>query len=205
MQLETYATFVLAAAVLIVIPGPSCLLVVSRAIDRGRRGAAFVIAGEAAAHVLFVAGATAGLSTVLATAAGLAPYIRWAGAAYLVYLGIRQWRAATALEIDSTTVTSGRSLFFQGFAVTATNPKALIFFAAFFTPFVDPAGAVGPQFAILGVTFIIIFLIISALYALAAERSRRLLLEPRRARIRNRVTGALFVAAGIGLACTRNK
>ena len=132
--------------------------------------------------------------------------LRWAGVAYLVYLGIQQWRARPQPDA-APEVRSGRSLLIQGVVVTTANPKSMIFLAAFFPQFVDPLAAPGPQFVLLGVTFLAITFGFTALWAVAAGRAGTAFRTRKGAhrgiRLRNRITGSLMIGAGLGLALAR--
>ncbi len=206
MTPEVYIAFVVAAAILIVAPGPSVMLIVSHAMGPGLKRSLFTIAGEATSHALFISIATLGLAPVLMASAKIFGWLKWIGAAYLIWMGIRQWRAnARSATCNSQTQGSKWSCFFQGFTVNTTNPKALVFYAAFFPPFLSSKMAVIPQLIILGLTFLAIFVIISFFYALLADRTRALYKNPKHIRLQNRITGGLLVSAGVALAAIKNK
>jgi threonine/homoserine/homoserine lactone efflux protein len=133
-------------------------------------------------------------------------WLRWAGVAYLLWLGIQQWRAAPlALEdLDGRAVGAG-TLFWQGMLVSATNPKTLFFYAAFFPQFIDPASPPRPQLALLCATFLVIATVLDGAYAILAGRLRPWLRSRDRARLRNRLTGSCLVAAALGLALARRQ
>ena len=124
--------------------------------------------------------------------------------AYLIFLGVREWRARPDTRAGAAgDAASARACFWQGFMVSATNPKTLLFYAAFFPQFVDPALPPGFQMVVLSVTFVAIALVFDGSYALLAGRARRWFANERRARVRNRVTGTLLIGAGLGLAIVR--
>jgi threonine/homoserine/homoserine lactone efflux protein len=207
MALETYLAFLLAAALLIVIPGPSVMVVIAHAMAWGERRSLFTILGIALSHSLFFAVTAAGVAAILGLMASLFTWVKLAGAAYLIWMGLRQWRAP-ARTPDMERAHGGKtgwSMFLQGFAVNTTNPKALLFYAAFFPPFLNPAAAVAPQLLILGATFVALLILISLGYAIAAARVRRLFSTPRQVKVQNRISGTLMIGAGVGLAAAGNR
>lgn len=208
MTLDVYLAFVVAATVLIVIPGPSLMVVVSHAMGVGLRPSWFTIFGVAASHTVFFLITALGLSAFLLSFAHIFIWIKWIGVAYLIWMGIKQWRAKPKpLEAKADeTSKPWWSLFFQGFAITMTNPKALVFYAMFFPPFLNPANPVVPQLLIMGVTFLLILLLTCFLYALVAAQTRSWFSKPNHIRWQNRITGSLLIGAGVLLAtATRSK
>ncbi len=128
----------------------------------------------------------------------------WAGVAYLVYLGVTELRARPdPATSNGGNAKTGRACFWRGFIVSATNPKTLLFYAAFFPQFIDPGLPPVPQMITLSVTFVVIALIFDGSYALLASRARVWLADARRARIRGRITGSILIGAGLGLALAR--
>ncbi len=133
MSLELYLAFVLATAVLIVVPGPANALIVANSIAHGGRRTLVTVAGVSAASVVHLGLVALGMTSLMALLSEGFEWLRWAGVAYLVALGIRQWRARpVALDDRAMGAVSGRRLFWTGFVVDATNPKTLFFYAAFF-------------------------------------------------------------------------
>jgi threonine/homoserine/homoserine lactone efflux protein len=144
------------------------------------------------------------MASAMALLAEWFEWLRWAGVAYLVYLGLRQWRAApVALGDVAAPRVSRARLYWTGVIVNATNPKTLFFYAAFFPQFLDPAAAHGPQIALLCVTFLVVQTLLDGSYALLGGRLRPWLVSRARARLRNRITGSLLMGAGLGLALAR--
>ena len=207
MLLETYVAFVLASALLIVAPGPSVMVVVAHAMRWGERRSLYTILGIATSHALFFAITAAGVAALLDGAAYVFTWVKLAGAAYLIWLGWQQWRADPEVSFVAAEDVSRAplSLFLQGFTVNTTNPKALIFYAAFFPPFVNPSASVSFQLMIMGTTFVALLIVISFIYALVAVRARRLLTRPDQIRTRNRITGTLLIGAGVGLAAVHRE
>lgn len=207
MTCEAFFAFFAAAIVLIVIPGPTNMVVVSSALQHGFKRSIWTIVGAAVSHAFFFSIAFAGLATVLLTSAALFEWIRWVGVGYLIWLGIQHWTS----RIDpvpgdiSDPVVSAGSLFLRGFAVNTTNPKALVFYAAFFPPFVDPHAPVIPQLTLMGVVFVGIFVVVAAVHSFAAARARGLMRNPRYTRLVNWVSGSFLIGAGVLLASVRSK
>ncbi len=204
MPLELYLAFVAAAVVLILIPGPAVALIVATALAHGTRGALMSVAGVSTAVVGQLILVGFGMASAMTLLAEWFEWLRWAGVAYLVYLGVRQWRAApVALGDISAPRVSRARLYWTGVVVNATNPKTLFFYAAFFPQFIDPSRPHGLQIAIICVTFLVVQTLLDGSYALLGGRLRPWLASRARARIRNRVTGGLLVGAGLGLALVR--
>jgi threonine/homoserine/homoserine lactone efflux protein len=204
MPLELYLAFIASTAVLILIPGPAVALIVANALAHGTRGALISVAGVSSAVVgqLIVVGF--GMASAMALLAEWFEWLRWAGVAYLVYLGVRQWRAAPiALGDVAAPKVSRARLYWTGVIVNATNPKTLFFYAAFFPQFINPLLPHGPQIAALCVTFLVVQTLLDGSYALLGGRLRPWLVSRARARLRNRVTGGLLIGAGLGLALAR--
>ena len=145
MNLELFLAFVLATIVMIIIPGPSVLLTVAHAMAFGTRRALVTLAGIVSGISVQLAATLIGMTSFMLFLAEWFELLRWAGVAYLVYLGLQQWLSKPeAAGPAASAGRSGRSLFAQGFLVTVTNPKSMVFLAAFFPQFVDPAAPPGP-------------------------------------------------------------
>jgi threonine/homoserine/homoserine lactone efflux protein len=204
MNLDLYLAFLLATTVLILIPGPNVTLLVANSLAHGPRRALITLAGTSSAIALQLLVVALGMSSLIQVLAQWFEWLRWAGVAYLIYLGIQQWRAAPLAlhDLESVTARSGR-LFWQGVLVSATNPKTLLFYAAFFPQFIDPASPPGPQLALLCITFLMIATMLDGTYAILAGQLRPWLGTRRHARLRNRLTGSFLIAAALGLALAR--
>ena len=203
MSWELYTAFTLATVLLILIPGPNVLLIVATSLSDGTRPALVTVAGTQTAQFLQLCVTAAGMTSLLLLLSDWFEVLRWLGVAYLVYLGIQQWRAGL---IDPKAVddqTSGRRHFWRGFLVAVTNPKTLFFYAAFFPQFVDPTAPLTAQLVLLCTTYLVIATLLDGGYALLAGRLRGRLMSRRGQRIRNRVTGSLLIGAGLGLALAR--
>lgn len=197
------ATFVVAGLLLNVTPGPDVLYIVGRSLAQGRAAGVVSALGIATGSLVHVAGATLGLSAVLATTPMAFDVVRYAGAAYLVWLGVRALRSrAATLTIDQTGTFSRAAIFRQGAITNILNPKVALFFLAFLPQFTDPArGSVALQAAVLGLIFIANGLLVCVAYALGASALGAWL----RTRYdvhtwMNRAMGALFVGLGVRLA-----
>lgn len=203
MDLSIYLAFVAATAIMIFLPGPSVMLTVAHGMSFGSRSALVTVVGVTAGGAVQLAIVTVGLVSVLQVVADAFEWIRWAGVAYLIYLGIRQWRGAPSLDIGEAPRTSRRSLFVQGLVVTIPNPKSLVFFAAFLPQFLDPGRPLQTQLAIIVPTFLIITFVVTGVWAVAAGHARRYMQSGRAQRLVARISGGLLVTAGIGLALAR--
>jgi homoserine/homoserine lactone efflux protein len=203
MELHVYLAFVLATTIMIALPGPSVLLTVAHSISFGWRHALFTVAGATMGIAVQLSVAAIGLTSLLNAVAEAFEWLRWAGAAYLVYLGIKQWRSAgEPLEIDTSAVTK-TNLFVQGVVVTIPNPKSLIFIAAFLPQFLDAARPLGLQFAFIGPTFLVITFTVTLVWALIAGKVSGFLQGQRAFKSVLRTAGGLMIIAGAGLALAR--
>lgn len=194
MTFTTWLAFAAASTAMLLIPGPTVLLVVSYGLTQGRRVAVAVAAGVAAGDFLAMTLSLAGLGALVATSATLFTALKWLGAAYLLYLAVRLWRAAPVLAADGAPppAGSGRRIFLHAFAVTALNPKSIAFFVAFVPLFIDPAAPLLPQLVVLEATFVGLAVANAFAYALAADRLGRTIRRPAVLRLLNRVgAGAL--------------
>lgn len=164
----TFVLFVAAALVLLVVPGPSVLYIVARSIEGGRTAGLVSVLGVQTGAMVHIAFAAVGLSAILASSAIAFSVVKWLGAAYLVWLGLRRIFGRDEEEGDVTVEPARLSrVFSQGVIVNTLNPKTALFFLAFLPQFVDPArGAAWTQILLLGATFVILALCSDGLYAL---------------------------------------
>lgn len=201
----TLLGFCLATLAILVVPGPSVMYVVARSIAQGRRAGLYSMLGLEAGALLHVAATALGLAALLASSEIAFAVLRYAGAAYLVYLGIRQWRArpAPAGEEPGTSPSVSRlRLLRDGVLVDLLNPKTALFFVAFLPQFVEPArGAVTMQVIVLGLCFVVLAAICDSIYALLAARLTTRIRGSRRAqRHVNRASGGVYVClAGVAV------
>jgi homoserine/homoserine lactone efflux protein len=199
MSLETYIAFAVAAMIVLVIPGPTIILVISQAVAHGRRAVLPLAAGVTLGDFTAMTFSLLGLGAVLAASAALFSVLKWIGAGYLVYLGIKLWVAGSEMTETGSAVTgaTNNSLFKSAFIVTALNPKSIAFFVAFLPQFVNPRGKTMNQLVILGSTFLVLAFLNSALYAFFAGRLRDVIQDSRVSRWFNRCGGTALIGAGI--------
>jgi threonine/homoserine/homoserine lactone efflux protein len=198
MSLGHWLAFVAASAILLAIPGPTVLLVISYALGHGRKPAAAIVAGVALGDLTAMTASMLGVGAVLAASAAIFTALRWIGGAYLVYLGIKLWRAPVqANEVDSAPQIDPLRMFFHSYAVTALNPKSIIFFVAFVPQFLDATRSFLPQVVTMVATFVILATLNATLFALLAAAARQKLREPRVLRAVNRTGGSLLIGAGV--------
>jgi threonine/homoserine/homoserine lactone efflux protein len=199
MPLELWLAYVVTSAIVLAIPGPTVLLVLSYSIAHGRRATLPVVAGLGLGDAVAITLSLIGLGTLLATSALWFTIIKWVGGLYLIYLGfsmIRGARTESQPEVE-TTEKSSYSLFTTAFVVTALNPKSIIFFIALLPQFISPAHPAMPQLWILGITFVTMAMTGGTIYALFANSMRQFLLSPKTQKIYGYTGGALLSGAGI--------
>jgi len=204
MTLAHWLAFAAASGFLLAIPGPTVLLVISYALGHGRRPAAAIVAGVALGDATAMTASMVGLGALLATSASLFMVLRWIGGAYLIYLGMKLWRApvGTPATGDPPPVRPLR-MFWHAYAVTALNPKSIIFFVAFVPQFLVASRPFWPQVVVLESTFVTLAMLNSALYSLLAAAARQKLRAPRVQRAVNRSGGSILVGAGLFAAVWR--
>jgi threonine/homoserine/homoserine lactone efflux protein len=199
MTLAQWLPFALASAILVAIPGPTVLLVVSYALGHGRKYALATTAGVALGDLTSMTASMLGLGVLLAASAEWFMVLKWIGAAYLIYLGIKLWRAPVmdpdAVRAPAELRTS--RIVAHAYAVTTLNPKSIIFFVAFVPQFIDPHVASVSQIAVLEATFISLAALNAFLYAMLASVARRAIRRKEVQRAVNRTGGALLVGAGV--------
>lgn len=203
MELHVYLAFVVATTIMIALPGPSVLLTVAHSISFGWKHALATVAGATLGIAVQLSVAALGLSSLLHIVAEAFEWLRWAGAVYLIFLGIKQWRgAAEPLNIDTSSVTKS-NLLIQGLVITIPNPKSLIFIAAFLPQFIDAARPIGIQFGLIVPTFLVITFAVTSIWAIVAGNVRAVLLGQWAFKSILRTAGGLMIIAGIGLAMAR--
>lgn len=204
IEIELYFAFVLATVVLILIPGPIVTLTIANSLAYGTRHGLRTVLGTSVATGCMLLVGGFGMASVFALLAEGFEYLRWAGAAYLIWLGIQSWRAKVVKLGDAEAALGPKkSLFWQGFIVSITNPKTLFFYAAFFPQFIDPTAATGPQLALLSVTFLVIATSLDCGYAFLSGKLRPMLSSERQGRMRNRISGVFLIGTGMALALAR--
>jgi threonine/homoserine/homoserine lactone efflux protein len=205
MSIETWLAFVAASAVLLIIPGPTILLVISYALGRGLRAALPVAVGVALGDFTAMTLSLLGLGALLATSALLFTIFKWAGAAYLVWLGLALWRAGARLEVQGRKDEAPAfGMLGHAWLVTALNPKSITFFIAFLPQFIDPTVGFWNQMPIFEATFLGLAFANAIGYGLIASRARGLVQNRRAIGIFNRVGGSLLIGAGLAAASVRS-
>lgn len=206
MPFDTWLTYFAAAWLISLSPGAGAISCMAAGMRYGYARAAWNILGLQVGIVFVLAIVAAGLGAIIAASTTLFTAIKWLGAAYLVWLGIQQWRApATPLSDAAARSEAGtpRQLLLRGFLVNATNPKGIMFMLAVLPQFIDPALPQLPQYLACGATLFFTDLVVMSGYTGLAARVLRLLREPHHVRWVNRFFGGLFVAAGAVLATFR--
>jgi homoserine/homoserine lactone efflux protein len=204
IDMDLYITFVLATALLILMPGPIVTITVANSLAYGTRHGLRTVIGTSSATALLLIVGGFGMASAFLLLAEWFEWLRWFGAAYLVFLGIQQWRAKpVVLGDDDAKAWSKKGIFWQGFVISITNPKTILFYAAFFPQFMDPSQPPGQQLAILSITFLIIATSLDSCYAVLCGRLRPYLADAKRGRLRNRITGGLMIGTGLALAFAR--
>ncbi len=220
MSLNLWLLYVSLAAAVIASPGPSALLCVSHAVSHGARKTIATIVGGITASMTLMALSALGLGAVIAASDTWFQAIKWAGAAYLVYLGISAWRTRPAasqtdgaeqVDVDlpavaaaAKTAGSAWKLYRKGFMVGIGNPKDLLFFSALFPQFLDPSAPFAMQMTILGATWMVLDGSIMFAYALCGAKMMARLASGSAGQWFHRVTGGAFIAAG-GLLATAQR
>ncbi|MFI6458221.1 LysE family translocator [Streptosporangium amethystogenes] len=166
---STLLIFSVASLALVLVPGPNHIYIITRAVSQGRAAGVASAFGVEVGTLVHIAAAAAGLSYVIAQSATLFNVVKWAGVAYLVYLGVRALRSRQELTARETAPQPLRAIFLEGMVVNLLNPKVILFFLAFLPQFVEPeAGAVPLQIAILGTTLLVLGLLSDLIYAMTA-------------------------------------
>jgi threonine/homoserine/homoserine lactone efflux protein len=204
------AAFAIAALILIAIPGPSVLFVISRGVVHGRRAALATVLGNCAGVYVQVAAVAFGIGVVVERSAAVYTAVKLVGAGYLVWLGVKTFRRRRSLALAlgaPVSPKSDRRILREGFLVGVTNPKAAVFFAAILPQFTQRSlGHVPLQMLALGIVFVAIALVCDGLWALVAGTARdRLAASPRRLEALGGAGGVVLAGLGVGLAVTGRK
>jgi len=202
MTLTAWLAFATASTVLLMIPGPTVLLVVSYALTQGRRVALATAVGVALGDFTAMTLSLAGLGAILLASATLFTLLKWIGAAYLVYLGIRLWRAEPVLPQVEVTPRLGevRRVLVHAFVVTALNPKSIAFFVAFVPQFIDRQAALLPQLFLMETTFVFLATLNALLFAFAADTLRSRIRRAGVLKWLNRAGASCLVGMGVATA-----
>jgi threonine/homoserine/homoserine lactone efflux protein len=205
MSPESYLAFATATMILLVIPGPTILLVVSYALGQGWRAAVPLAIGVALGDFTAMTLSLFGVGALLQASATLFTVLKWIGAAYLVYLGFKLFRAGGTMNVSPVTdAKSSWKMLAHAWLVTALNPKSITFFVAFVPQFVDQTTAFAPQAMIMVATFVVLAFANAFGYAFIASRARKTFANPRAIRLFNRTGGTLLMGAGIATVAVHN-
>jgi threonine/homoserine/homoserine lactone efflux protein len=200
MNWHLFSGFLLITTVLILVPGPIVTLVISTGATRGVRAALVTVAGTSSGNAALLAAIALGLSWVLAHAVYLFELLRWAGALYLVWFGVRAWRGAGRTQ---PMLAGNQVHFWRGFLVAVSNPKTLAFFTAFLPQFIDRTLPSGRQLAVMCVVSVLLAALSDSCWGIAAGLGRAWFAGPRRAKLLARTSGLVLIGGGIWLSLAR--
>jgi threonine/homoserine/homoserine lactone efflux protein len=204
MSLETWLAFAAASTILVLIPGPTVLLVVSYALGQGFRTALPMAVGVALGDFTAMTLSMLGVGALLAASATIFTLLKWLGAAYLVWLGLKLWRAGGTLDAAPRTDTaSAAKMLGHAWLVTALNPKGITFFIAFLPQFLDPQASLLTQMMVFEATFLALAFANVLGYAMLASRARGLVKSRRAMGLVNKVGGTCLIGAGIAAVSVR--
>ncbi|OON38569.1 homoserine/homoserine lactone efflux protein [Izhakiella australiensis] len=204
MTLQWWLAYLLTTTILSLSPGSGAITTMSTGISHGYRGAWIAIAGLQTGLMLLIALVGIGLGAIFSQSLLAFEVLKWAGAAYLFWLGIKQWRTAGAIDLTAVSRSlPRRKLFKRAFLVNVTNPKSIVFLAALFPQFIQPDRPQSLQYLVLGITTIGIDIVVMIGYAILASRIARWIKGPHQMRLLNRIFGSLFMAVGLLLASAR--
>jgi len=203
ISIELWLAFAAAAAIMIMIPGPTTLMVLGHTVSNGWRIGLTSLIGVVAADICAITLSVLGFSALLAASAMAFTVMKWIGAAYLVWIGIQLWRAPPMnIKLGDLTPTAEkrttpRDAIAQTFIVTLLNPKGILFFAAFLPQFIDQAMPLWPQVIVLMLTFCTLATLIQGFYITLMGRARSRIASPRALRLMNRTGGVMLIGAGL--------
>ncbi|MGC6388885.1 homoserine/homoserine lactone efflux protein [Ewingella sp. S1.OA.A_B6] len=204
MTLHWWLTYLLTTIILSLSPGAGAINTMSTGISHGYRGAVFSIAGQQiglACHIVVVG---IGLGTLVSQSVLAFEALKWLGAAYLIWLGIGQWRAAGAVDLNAMAkILSPNRLFKRAVVVNLTNPKSIVFLAALFPQFILPEAPQTGQYVVLGLTTIVVDIIVMGGYAMLATHISGWIKSAKQMKLLNRIFGSLFILVAVLLASAR--
>jgi threonine/homoserine/homoserine lactone efflux protein len=201
MNWELFAAFLLITTILVITPGPIVTLVVATGASRGIRAALMTVAGTTAGNAVLLACIALGLNWILKSSAEIFDYVRWIGAAYLVWLGIQAWSHAGAAA--ALAPPAGHVYAWRGFVVAITNPKTIAFFTAFLPQFVDPQLPAEYQLVVMCAVSVLLAGLLDAVWGIAGGLGRTWFLKPARSVLLNRISGVVLIGGGIWLSLAR--
>jgi threonine/homoserine/homoserine lactone efflux protein len=203
MTIETWLTFVAASTVLLVIPGPTILLVVSYALGQGWRAALPMAIGVALGDFTAMSLSMLGIGALLAASSELFMVLRLLGAAYLIWLGVKLWRSGGTLDAQpQTDKASSVKMMGHAWLVTTLNPKSITFFVAFLPQFINPMSGFWQQMLVFELTFLVLAFANAFGYGLIASRARSAVANPKAIRVFHKIGGSLLIGAGAAAAAS---
>ena len=209
LPLDILLAYTAACIAVVIVPGPSVTVIIANSLRHGTRAGLWTDGGTQVGLATMLIVLAAGLSTIVNHMGWIFDWLRLAGAAYLIWLGIKLWRGGGGGAATSSTLTvepggngRGSRFFWQGFLVLWSNPKALLFFGAFIPQFIDPEGSALAQTLLLGLIFIIVAAVLDSSYALAAGRAGRWF-TGKRLRLLERISGTFLIGGGLWLALSK--
>ncbi|MEX3007101.1 LysE family translocator [Hoeflea sp. TYP-13] len=196
---ETLLTFIVASFVLLIIPGPTIIMVVAQALAHGKRVALASVVGVGLGDLAAASLSIIGVGTILAASATVFAAVKWAGAAYLIYIGVKMWMTPVTIpDIESLPAKgSRRSVFRDSFLVTLLNPKGIIFFMAFVPQFISSKAPFAPQAAVFVLIFVVLGIVNAWAYAMLASSARNVIRRPSVLRTATRTGACFLIGAGV--------
>ncbi|AXK80064.1 LysE family translocator [Pseudolabrys taiwanensis] len=202
MNTQLFSAFLLITLILVLTPGPIVTLVISTGATRGTRAALMTVAGSTVGNAVLISAIAFGLNIVIEYTAAIFEVLRWAGAAYLIYLGIQAWRHA-GRDVALTTAPSHGVYFRRGFFVAISNPKTIAFFTAFLPQFIDATLPAGHQLVVMCVVSVLMAGVTDSGWALMAAAGRNFFLRKANAKLLGRLSGLALIGGGVWLSLAR--
>ncbi len=204
MSLNLYLAFLATCIVLIIVPGPTVTVIVANSLRYGARAGLLNVAGTQLGLAVMIGIVILGLASLIEAIGWWFEVIRLAGAAYLIWLGIKLFRSTGALDSLEAAPKPRSGFFFQGFVVLMGNPKIVVLFGALFPQFIDPKGDYLEQVLLLGITAMVTAAIFDSIYAITAGRAGAML-SGARVRLLSKISGGFLIGGGVWLALTRTR
>lgn len=202
MSLNLYLTYLAACIVLVVVPGPTVTVIIANSLRYGARAGLLNVAGTQLGLAVMIGIVILGLASLLEAIGWWFEVLRLAGAAYLIWLGIKLFRTTGAFDAENAAPLPRGGFFLQGFVVLMSNPKIIVLFGALFPQFIDPKGNYLEQVLLLGVTAMVTAAVFDSIYAVTAGRAGAMLSRAR-VKLLSRISGGFLIGGGIWLALTR--
>lgn len=202
MALNLYLAYLAACVVLVVVPGPTVTVIVANSLRYGTRAGLLNVAGTQLGLAVMIAIVILGLASLIEAIGWWFEVLRLAGAAYLIWLGIKLFRSTAALDSDQVAPKPRTGFFVQGFVVLMSNPKIIVLFGALFPQFIDPKSDYFEQVLILGITAMVTAALFDTIYAVTAGRAGALLSRAR-VQLLSKISGGFLIGGGLWLALTR--